>query len=106
MRYGWDPQKNAANIAKHGFDFRDTPGIFGGPVVVQPDRRKDYGEQRYAAIGTFEGICFTVIYTDREEERRVISVRRSNRKEGRVYEDAFGLAHRLGSNPADDGRRD
>lgn len=106
MKYVWDPQKNAANIAKHGFDFRDVPTIFNGPVLVQPDRRKNYGEDRYAAIGTFEGICFTVIYTDREEERRIISVRESNRKERRVYQDASGFAHRFGPTPPHDGGED
>lgn len=104
MKYTWDPQKNAANIAKHGFDFRDAVSIFELPVLVRADRRRDYGEDRYAAIGSLEGIILTVIYTDREGERRIISVRQSNRKERRAYVDAFGIEDGLGT-PAPDDRR-
>jgi len=106
MRYSWDEQKNAANIAKHGFDFRDTLAIFDRPVLVRADRRRDYGEDRYAAIGSLEGIILTVIYTDRKDERRIISVRQSNRKERRAYSEAFGIEDGLGASAQDDRRRD
>ena len=91
MQYTWDPQKNAANIAKHGFDFRDAAAMFERAVLVHADRRRDYGEERHVAIGTFEGLVLTVVYTDREGERRIISVRQSNRKERRAYAEAFGV---------------
>jgi len=98
VRYTFDERKNAANIAKHGFDFRDTP------VLVRADQRRDYGEDRYAAIGSLEGIVLTVIYTDREDGRRIISVRQSNRKERRAYIEAFGVENGLGASAPDDRR--
>jgi uncharacterized DUF497 family protein len=32
------------NIAKHGIDFLDVPGMFTGLILVGTDSRKDYGE--------------------------------------------------------------
>ena len=58
-------------------------------------RREVYGERRMIAIGLAQGIALTVVYTDRtsaaDTERRVISARRSNRRERKAYEDAFKL---------------
>ena len=54
-------------------------------VVVDRSRRID-GERRQAAIGDLRGRICTLIFTDRREEVRIISFRRSNRAEERVYE--------------------
>ena len=40
----WDPDKNAANIAKHGIGFEDALRIFEGPVLESIDERRDYGD--------------------------------------------------------------
>lgn len=90
MRYTWDAKKNAANIAKHYLDFADAAALFDGPVVIRPDRRKDYGEKRFTALGVIEGIVFALIYTDRPgNERRIISFRRAGRKERRIFRETF-----------------
>jgi len=54
--------------------------------------REDYGEVRHVAIGVAERIALTVVYTDRIEKsgdtvRRIISARRSNRREREAYEE-------------------
>jgi uncharacterized DUF497 family protein len=50
------------------------------------DERFDYGEPRVYAIGVVNGLELTVIYTDLEEdERRIISVWRSEPHERRHY---------------------
>jgi uncharacterized protein len=107
MKFTWDPRKNAANIAKHGFDFRDAAAVFDGPIVIRPDRRRNYGEERFVAIGVLEGIFLTVVYTDRgSEERRIISVRQSNRKERRIFQEEADFANRLGASAPNDGQGD
>ncbi len=89
MRFAWDPEKSAANLALRGFDFAFASLIFDGPTVEVPDRRKDYGEERVVAIGLAQGIELTVVYTDRAVsggvERRIISARRSDRRERKAY---------------------
>jgi len=57
------------------------PFIFAGPVIEKRDTRKEYGELRMLALGEVEGIVLAVIYTDREDVRRIISARRASKKE-------------------------
>jgi uncharacterized protein (DUF4415 family)/uncharacterized DUF497 family protein len=51
MAFESDAAKNTANFAKHGIDFQDAVRIFEGPVLEKIDRRRDYGEERIAAVG-------------------------------------------------------
>lgn len=103
MRFTWDPKKNAANIAKHHIDFSQADAILDGPAIIRSDRRKDYGEERFTALGAIEGIVFAVVYTDRSPgERRIISLRRANRKERRVFEKEFDVWNGLGATASDD----
>ncbi|MBI1982644.1 MAG: BrnT family toxin [Acidobacteria bacterium] len=93
MRFTWDPDKSDANLAARGFDFEFATLIFAGPTLEQEDRRRDYGERRVIAIGLAQGIALTVVYTDRtteaDLERRIISARRSNRRERKAYQVAL-----------------
>ena len=91
MRFVWDPAKSDANLRDRGFDFSFAALIFEGPTVEVEDRRQDYGERRVVAIGEADGIHLTMVYTDRaadtgETVRRIISARRSNRRERKIYE--------------------
>ena len=89
MRFTWDPSKSDASLRDHGFDFEFASLIFDGAIVEVEDRRRDYGERRMVAIGLADGVHLTVIYTDRSAakrtERRIISARRSNRRERQIY---------------------
>ena len=95
VRFTWDPEKSDANLAACGFDLDFATLIFAGPTLEREDTRQDYGERRVIAIGLVQGIALTVVYTDRpaeaDVERRIISARRSNRRERRAYEDALKL---------------
>jgi uncharacterized DUF497 family protein len=62
-----------------------------GPDRGSRDRRRDYGERRIVAIGIADCLHLTVVYTDRTTRtgitvRRIISARRSNRRERTIYE--------------------
>jgi uncharacterized DUF497 family protein len=46
MTFEWDETKNRANIRKHGFDFAWAGQMFRRPLLVRPDSREDYGEER------------------------------------------------------------
>jgi uncharacterized DUF497 family protein len=95
VQFTWDPEKSDANLAARGFDFEFATLIFAGPTLEREDTRQDYGERRMVAVGLAQGIALTVVYTDRsgepELERRIISARRSNRRERKAYEDALKL---------------
>ena len=57
-------------------------------AVVFPDERTDYGEGRVAAIGYIGQRLYVVIFTDRGEERRIISLRKANAREIKRYAEA------------------
>ena len=95
MECVWDPAKSEANLRERGFDFAFASLIFGGPTLEAEDTRRDYGERRMVAIGLADGFHLTVVYTDRRQpkgrlQRRIISARRSNRRERRTYDTALG----------------
>jgi uncharacterized protein len=55
MGFEWDEATNRANIRKHGFDFADAEEMFRGTMLVRPDARDDYGEERWIGIGMIRG---------------------------------------------------
>ena len=93
MRFSWDSRKSEGNLVERGFDFEFATLIFESPTLERLDGRRDYGERRILAVGIAEGIHPTVAYTDRHTpgqdiERRIISARRSNRRERKAYNEA------------------
>lgn len=94
VRFTWDRRKSAANYRERGFDFAFASLVFNGPTLVAEDTRHDYGERRFVAIGLADGLHLTVVYTDRvgaggRVTRRIISARRSQRRERKTYDQAL-----------------
>ena len=82
MQFEWDEAKNLANIRKHRIDFVDVPPMFDAPMLIEPDQRFDYGEDRWSGIGFLSAGVAVVIWTERQESViRIISARRANRYE-------------------------
>lgn len=82
----WDKSKNDANRTKHGLAFEAVHDFdWDDPVIVDRSRHED-GEKRYAAIGLLSGKLHTVIFTHRGDDIRIISLRRSNTKEEKTYD--------------------
>lgn len=82
-------------LQERGFDFQFATLIFDAPRLEKEDTRRDYGERRMITIGIADGITLTVVYTDRLDRegqvvRRIISARKSNRREREAYEEAVG----------------
>ena len=85
MQFEWDENKRQANIEKHGIDFADAIKIFDGFFIRHKDTRADYGEERYVTTGLLENVEITVIYTPRNNKRRIISARRTRHSERKEY---------------------
>ena len=81
----FDPAKSARNKAERGLAF-DRVNDFDWPnVVIIEDDRKDYGERRLIVIGYLDDRLHLAIVTPRQDDLRVISLRRANTKETRFY---------------------
>jgi uncharacterized DUF497 family protein len=89
MEFEWDEDKSDANLAERGFGFDYAALIFEHPTLETVDDRKDYGEVRMRAMGKADDDLLMVIYTDRDEVRRIISARQASRKERRLWQ-SFG----------------
>jgi len=90
MRLEWDETKNQANIRKHGFDFADAAEMFRGALLVEPDIREDYGEQRWSGLGVVGGRIAKVIFTERDAGTiRIISLRKATSRERKQYEETI-----------------
>ncbi len=90
MTFEWDEAKNRANIKKHGFDFADAEEIFRGPILVRPDTREDYGEERWIGIGMIRSrIAFVAFAAEREDTIHIISLRKADHEERKEYEKAL-----------------
>ncbi len=86
MNFEWDEQKNIKNQEKHGIRFEDAIVVFNYPMFKEIDDRFDYGEVRLIGIGKKMTVYFTIVYTEREERIRIISARRSHKKERLKYD--------------------
>ena len=97
MRFTWDLAKARRNQQSHGVSFTTAAEIFDDPnhVVGENYFMEEAGEQRWLAIGRVEGHwMLAVAHVTREEGSseiiRIISARRADRKESRLYEEANG----------------
>ncbi len=82
MQFEWDEAKNLENIRKHEIDFADVPKMFDNPMLIEPDTRFDYGEDRWFGIGFLGNGIAVVVWTERQNNvMRIISTRKANRYE-------------------------
>jgi uncharacterized protein len=84
--FEWDPEKEFLNARKHGIDFATAALIWDGPVFERIDNRRHYGETRIQAFGSVESRALTVVFTWRGDARRIISARKANFREKRLFE--------------------
>jgi hypothetical protein len=54
-------------------------------ALIEPDTRKDYGEERYAAFGLIGTRLYCLVYTLRNDIKRIISLRKANSGEVKRY---------------------
>jgi len=83
--YEWDESKRKTNLSKHGVDFAVIESFVWEEATVISDNRKNYGELRFLAVGPIGDRLHCVIFSVRDENIRIISLRKANRKEVERY---------------------
>lgn len=88
-QFEWDEAKRRTNLRKHGVDFKRATLVFDDPLVkIQEDEFSLYfDEEREQAIGMVSGTVMIVVYTYRGEKIRIISARKAEPNERRLYEE-------------------
>ena len=87
-RFIWDTDKNEKNKIKHKLSFETASLIFNDPFLYQDyDFSHSDNEDREKFIGKINGLfTVVVIATDRENLTRIISARKAERQEVKLYE--------------------
>jgi len=85
----WDETKRLENKGRRGLDFEDADLMFDGrPVTTAGSRRNN--EDRLVSTAEIDGKLYTVVWTWRGENQRIISFRRASDGEERTYRQIFG----------------
>ncbi|MEQ8403291.1 MAG: BrnT family toxin [Roseitalea porphyridii] len=84
--FEWDADKARRNRAKHRVDFTEIERFdFGTCIEFDVTEMAQDGEERVMAIGFIGVHLHVLIYTERGETMRLISLRRATPEETRLY---------------------
>lgn len=85
MQIEYDEAKDESNRAKHGLSLGDADDFDFETALIIEDRRKNYGEERYRALGYIGERIHALVFALRGEVIRVISLRKANSREVKYY---------------------
>lgn len=82
----YDEAKRASNLDKHGLDLADAGLVYDAPnkITLQSPRQ---GEERLMDVAMVEvmGVVLVLVYVERGEDVRAISLRRASKQERNRY---------------------
>ena len=85
MDFEFDPKKSDNNKNRHGIDFVEAQELWNDVVLLEiPAKTTD--EVRFLVIGKIDEKHWTGIITYRNDNIRIISVRRARNEEIELYE--------------------
>ncbi len=89
MQIEFDAAKRAATLEARGLDMARAEEVLTGATLTAEDDRRRYGEDRFITIGFLDGAMVVVVWTPRNGAYRVISMRKANERERRLYGPRF-----------------
>ena len=90
MEISYDAKKRDRTLRERGLDFEDAVQVFAGTTIDYVDDRADYGEVRWVTFGSLNGRMVSVVWTQRVSTRHIISMRKANGRERKVYQGELG----------------
>lgn len=90
MAISYDPAKRDETLNERGLDFADAEKVFAGLTLTLPDLRRDYGEERFQTYGLLDERLVMVVWTQRGEDRHVMSMRKCNEREQIKFAEQLG----------------
>jgi len=87
--FEWDEKKRIRTLHERNLDFRDAYQAFDGRPVIHVRARRNE-EERFVSTAEIEGKLYTVVWTWRAENQRIISFRRARSGEERAYRKVHG----------------
>jgi uncharacterized protein len=86
LEFEWDEVKSRANFRKHGLDFRDAVLVFQGAGFNPGGYQKGIPGKTLDHQGKTEDVTVVIVHTYRGNRIRIISMRKANARERKVYE--------------------
>jgi uncharacterized DUF497 family protein len=86
MEITYDWVKNTQNILDRNLSFDQAVDFDFETASFTIDRRKNYGEVRWCAIGYLGNRLHALVFTETPKGIRVISFRKANKREIAIYE--------------------
>lgn len=85
MDFEYDQIKDETNIANRDIPFILASQLDWDTALIWDDTRNEYGEPRQSALALYGDRLFFVAFVDRGNKRRIISMRKANKREVRYY---------------------
>ena len=63
--------------------------VFVGETLTVEDDRRDYGEDRFITVGFLDETMVVLVWTPRPGAYRIISMRKANERERKLYTPRF-----------------
>ena len=89
MRIEFDEAKRTETFNARGLDMARAADVFADATLTVEDDRHDYGEVRYITIGFLDEAMVVLVWTRRDAAHRIISMRKANERERRLYGPRF-----------------
>ena len=86
MKIEFDVAKRNTTLIERGLDFARASKVFEGLHLTQQDTRQTYDEDRFITVGHLEERLVVLVWTPRDEVRRIISMRKANEREKAYYQ--------------------
>ncbi len=81
MEIEFDPDKASSNAAKHGVSLDTAENLEWDMLLAEEDKREAYGELRFIGYVPIGRQVYCVVFTDRGDVRRIISLRKATKRE-------------------------
>ena len=89
MEIEFDEIKWATTLEARGLDMARAGDVLAGASLTVRDDRQDYGEDRFLTIGFLDGEMVVLVWTPRRNAQRIISLRKANERERKLYGPRF-----------------
>jgi uncharacterized DUF497 family protein len=89
MEFEWSEAKRLAVLEARGLDFIRGRRLFDGRGVYTISSPRD-AEERWITVGELDGRIIAVVWTQRDNAIRIITMRRAHRAEERRHRSLYG----------------
>ena len=90
MELSWDESKRHKILTERGLDIAQAQQIFDGSHLDDVDSRFEYGEVRIITFGFLDERLCVLVWTERDNKRRLISLRKANEREQEKFKARMG----------------